>query len=790
METKLVGYNGKIAYINLSTKKIEIKDLDSQIAKDYIGGTGLSAKLIFDMLSKDDYNTIKGDIFNEINPVVFATGPITGTARPSSGRYSVSGISPLTHHWGEGTSGGFFCISLRKCGYDALVITGKAKEPTYLFIDNGKIEFKDASAIWGKDTYETQDVIIKELGITGVKVACIGIAGENLVKYACIMNDEGRAQGRCGFGALMGSKNLKAIAIKGSQKFEGQDTKAILDLRKKITTAQLADPVGALLPYVQSLFGTNSYMDMGMFIGDVPGFYFTETEFTAELLTEKSIKEKYPVFTVGCAGCTLKCGKQTVIQENGVDIKVDGPEYEAFAAFGPLSGVFDSGAVILSGHYANVYGFDVISGGVSIAFLIYLVQNNLAVKKIKTYLQDINIEEITWGNGVLVKKLVHKIAKREDIGNLLAEGVKIMAEKLEVNPELAAHTKGLEFAMHDPRAFAGQALNYMTCCIGASHEKADWFQTEIGGFNAPEWDIISGDRTNITGRERGVMHLQDLRSVDDSAVNCNFETPPKISDFSKYLTYATGTKYTAKTLMEAGERIFNIKRLISCSMGITRKDDKLPKIVTEVLQTGKTAGIKLDLEENLKSYYEYRGWDWETGRPTEKKLKQLWIIPGEGVRSIEKTTDDKIQKLTDDELQKLDKLKVKYLEKLKAKNILWEDMQEYLNFWALLANSDSDFYDEFETSDETIQFEIKKLSDDQWFWLQMDHGKFSSGSGKKEATLNFRFKNESIMAGLFSQSLDAQKLVLTGKLKIKPLGKAKLFANFIELYLSKLGMKL
>ncbi|NPE09997.1 MAG: hypothetical protein GNW80_17085 [Asgard group archaeon] len=285
MTETMTGYNGKIAYIDLTKKEVVVKPLDPEIAEDYIGGTGLSAKLIYDLLSEDDYKKLKKDPYDSVNPIVYATGPVTGTPRPASGRYSVSGISPLTNQWGEGTSGGFFCINLRRSGYDALVITGKSEKPCYIFIENGEIKFKDATKLWGKGTYETQEILKEQIKINGLRIACIGPAAENLVRYACIMNDEGRAQGRCGLGAIMGSKKLKAIAIQKHSKITGQDKKAMLELRKKIDGEK--EQLSQLLPIMQYLYGTNLYMDMGMFAGDVPAYYFTESEFPAEILTEK-----------------------------------------------------------------------------------------------------------------------------------------------------------------------------------------------------------------------------------------------------------------------------------------------------------------------------------------------------------------------------------------------------------------------------------------------------------------------------------------------------------------------
>lgn len=624
MSNNLIGYNGKIAYVDLSNKKWESKDLDPQIAKEYLGGTGLSAKLTYDLLSDNDYETLKNDPFHEINPLIFATGPVTGTIRPSSGRYTVTGISPLTKIWGEGSSGGYFCISLRNSGFDAIVITGKSESPTYLYIHDKTIEFKDASKYWGKDTYETQELIKGDLNSERVRVVTVGLAAENLVKYAAMINDEGRAIGRCGLGALMASKNVKALAVIGSGRVQIHDNKIGKVLIKEAEDALRGDATASLGSFLYTLYGTNGYLDIGMALGDTPAYYYTETEFLAERLTGKTLREEYPVLDYGCAGCTLKCGKQTIVEDNGKEIKVDGPEYESVAAFGPLCGVFDSKKVILANHLSNVYGVDTISCGVSIAFLIYLVENKLGIERIKQNLNDLSIEDIHWGNGDLLLKLIEMISKRKGIGNILAEGVRSMAEKFEVDPGLAAHVKGLEVPMHDPRAFAGQALSYITCCVGANHEKCDWFTVEIGSINYPKLKIQGGDRTTVKRREKGVMALQDIRAIDDSAVNCNFPHP-SLEDIVGHINASTNFNYDVKSISTVGERINTLKRVINCNLGITRTDDRLPSHLLKVLKSGKTTDVKIELEGNLQKYYKFRGWDWETGRPTEEKLNELKI---------------------------------------------------------------------------------------------------------------------------------------------------------------------
>ncbi|MFX1340764.1 MAG: aldehyde ferredoxin oxidoreductase family protein [Promethearchaeota archaeon] len=614
------GYNGKIVYVDLNSQNIKIKELDPKVAEDYVGGVGLSAKLTYDLLTNEDYQTLRDDPLSSVNPLIFATGPLTGTATPSSSRYSVSGISPLTGIWGESTSGGFFPIAFKRSGFDAIVVIGKSDVPKYISIKEGQIELKDAGKIWEMNTRETIKTIKEDLNDDKIRLACIGKAGENLVKYAAIINDEGRAAGRCGLGMVMGKKKLKAIAIKGGQKIEYTDKESLIKTGK----GALGNIHNSFATNFFSNYGTLCYTDIGMIMGDVPSKYFTNTEFRAERLTGKSLKEQYPVIKYACAGCTIGCGRITIAEIDGEEIEIDGPEYETVGAFGPLCNVLEFKPILKANHICNLEGVDTISSGVSIAFLIYLVENQLGIDKISSYLSEIKLNEIKWGNEEVILKLLNQIIERRGIGEILAEGVKIMAEKFGVDPELAAHVKGLEVPMHDPRAYLGQALSYMTCCCGANHNKGDFYN--IDGDAASYSKIRKDDRFKVDGRESAVILYQDLTNIFDSAVICNF-THINIPLLTRLLKVSTGFSSLGnkKKLFLAGERATNLKRLISCKLGCKREDDHLPRIVSQPLKNGGSAGINIDLDNNLKTYYKIRGWDWETGWPSKEKLDELGI---------------------------------------------------------------------------------------------------------------------------------------------------------------------
>ncbi len=614
------GYNGKLAHIDLTEEKVKISDLRREDALNYIGGCGLSAKFMYDSITESSYEILKKNPFDEINPIIFATGPLTATQRPSSGRYSVASISPLTGIWGEATSGGQFPAALKYSGFDAIIITGKSNAPIYIVINNGKIEFKEAKHLWGKNTYDTQDLIKKELNDRRVRVTCIGKAGENLVKYACIINDEGRAAGRSGMGAILGSKNCKALAITGTSKIELYDKNSLSSLSEEaVKTIRKAFSANFF-----EQFGTLCYMDVGQVFGDTPGYYFTDTEFMSSGLTGRGLKEQFPVINAYCYGCSIGCGRTTYLEEEGKDVKIDGPEYETVAAYGPLIGNSDMRYILRMNHLSNEEGVDTISAGVSIAFLIYLVENKLALDKIESYLTDIELEEIKWGNKVIAFKLLEKTINKKDIGSLLSEGTRKMAQILNVDPNLAANVKGLEIPMHDPRAYVAQGLSYMTSCVGANHNKADYFNIDGDAVSFPTLKLKRRDRFEIKRKEKLVAILQDIRAIDDSAITCNFVTLP-IELTIKIFNAITGFNYDEDHLLMCGERINTLKRLINCKLGVTRKDDDLPGIIKKPLNSGSTKGVSLNLEENLKKYYEYREWDWETGFPLKSKLEALGI---------------------------------------------------------------------------------------------------------------------------------------------------------------------
>ncbi|HEX7474875.1 MAG TPA: aldehyde ferredoxin oxidoreductase family protein, partial [Dehalococcoidales bacterium] len=456
------GYFGKFLKINLTNKKIEDLTISDDDLRKYVGGSTLAAKLIY------DYVKLGMDPLAPENPLVFATGPFIGSNVPMVSRAAICGIAPGSGLWGEATTGGNFPFRLKGTGYDGILITGKSDTPVYLLIKGDKPEIKDASHLWGKDSYETQELLDKEVG-GKASTACIGMGGEKLIKFAGIMNDEGRTAGRCGLGALMGSKNLKAVVVSGNQKAEPADSEGLKKLIEEARDCIKSAPNTS----GYRLYGTNMYIDLGMRLGDVPTKYFTKSIFPVEKLHGPAFRSRYNMASYACSGCPVGCGR--IIKDFSDDIKrVDGPEYETVAAFGPLCMNFDIDTVVRANHFCNVHGIDTMSAGVSIAFAMHLYEKGILTKE-KAGM------EIKWGDGAVILKLLDMIIKQEGFGVILSKGVKEMAVLLGVDPEEAAHVKGLEFPMHDSRAYQGAALSYAVGPRGACHLKGSFYNLDAPG---------------------------------------------------------------------------------------------------------------------------------------------------------------------------------------------------------------------------------------------------------------------------------------------------------------------
>ncbi len=601
------GYMGKILRVDLSTGKIWDEPLDEEYARAFVGGSGLAARYVYDMVDGDT------DPLGPENPLVFMTGPLVGTAMPSAGRCSVCALSPLTHIWGESNTGGFFGPELHFAGYDGVIITGQAEKPVWLSIVEGRPELHDAADLWGCDSYVTQERVREALGEPKARVACIGPAGENRIKMAAVMNDHGRAAGRTGMGAVMGSKNLKAVGVRGSANIPLADPDGFKAVVREII-AGLDEDMQAMS---FQLAGTASGVDMLLMYGDMPIRYYQQGEWEgASNLSGVLMTDQYLNKGTACYRCPIACGRETRAPNYGLD-KVDGPEYETLGAFGSLAMVDDLEAVIYAGHLCNVYGVDTISTGCTIALACEMFERGIISAA------DTGGLDIRYGDVQMAHRLIEMIAHRDGFGAVLAEGSAALAERFGV-PELAVTVNRLEVPMHDPRAFAGLAVTYALSPRGACHMEGDMYGVDMGMGPALELGILPGDRFDAT-EEKGriAARQQAWRNLYNAMILCQFQNPG-VERVLAALNGATGWGLEADDLMTLGKRIVTLKRMLNMRRGLTRADDRLPDLLMQPLEGG-TEGMVPDVGMLLAGAYAEYGWDTETGKPTRETLEELGL---------------------------------------------------------------------------------------------------------------------------------------------------------------------
>ena len=602
------GYMGRLLRVDLSAGTVEDIPLDLSLAQQFVGGSGLAARLLGEALSPSL------DPYAAEAPLIFMTGPFVGTPIPAAGRYSVVARSPLTGLVGEANSGGFWGPELRFAGYDGIIITGRAEPWVVLVIEEGNARLIEAPHLAGLDTYQVQARLREELGLPKARIATIGPAGEHRVRYAAIMNDHGRAAARTGLGAVMGSKGLKAIVVYGKSKVPIARPKVFRDVLRRTMRFVIDD----LYTQMLRLGGTILYTEVGAMYGDVPGRYYTEgdVEPWVQKVSAPALTDHYLLKHVPCYRCPIACGREIRLPEYH-EPQVDGPEYETAVGFSFMIGADNLADAAYAGHLCNRYGLDTISTSATIAFAFYLYNEGLLKPA------DVDGLDLSWGNSQAAVRLVEKIARREGIGDLLAEGVKRVADALGV-PELAAHVKGLEVPYHDPRAFSGMALVYATATRGADHMSGDMYHVDTGR-EVPELGIVAGDRWEISEEKaRVTARVMDYRAFTNSVILCHFEdvTAQGMVDL---LNAVTGWDWTVEDIALAGERIYTFKRLLNHRLGMTRKDDRLPKMLLRPFSSGNSAGYVPEVDTLLSLYYRVRGWDEETGMPLPETLARLGL---------------------------------------------------------------------------------------------------------------------------------------------------------------------
>ncbi len=612
------GYMGKILRVDLSKQKITEEFPDEKALKMFLGGSGLATKYLFDDVRKGV------DPLGPENELIFMTGPLTGTTSPSGGRYSVIAKSPLTGFWGQANSAGYWGVDFKRSGFDGVIFQGISPKPVYLVTDDGKAELRDAEHLWGRGVFETTSMIKEELGDKKFNVACIGSAGENLVRYAAIINDLHRAAGRCGMGAVMGSKRLKAIASRGSRKVEIADEDEFHKIVRK--SVELVNE--SFIKMSLETYGTAVVIDLVEIRGGLPTRNWQTGVFpSVGKINGPAIVDNILVDRKACFACPISCGRVTEIKAGPYVSKGEGPEYESIGAFGSGCGIDNLEAIAFAHYLSNDYGLDVISTGSTIAFAMECYEKGILTKL------DTDGLELRFGNPDVLITLVHKIAKREGIGNLLAEGVKIASERLGKGSErFAMHTKGLELPYYDPRAAKITGLAFATANRGGCHITAYVQAPTFLGIPIPilrEEDREPFDPFSEDPRlAKIVKDMEDAFAVFDSAGMCKFIGLILPADhWATMISTVTGWKdFDENAFRKTGERIYNIERAFNVREGMTRAHDTLPRrLLEEPLPEGPAKGHVINLDPLLDAYYELRGWDKKTGKPTPEKLKELGL---------------------------------------------------------------------------------------------------------------------------------------------------------------------
>jgi len=608
------GVFNKVLRIDLTSGKIEIESYSDDKWRKYLGGSGLGVRILYD---ETDENT---DPLGPENPLIFLTGPLVGTTAPNFGRFQVITKSPLTGGFGESNCGGTWGHKLKRAGYDGIIFTGKADKPVYINIDEDKVDILDACDIWGKDSVET-DLVMKNRHGGKTVTCCIGPAGERLVKIAAIMTDgkDGRAAGRCGVGAVMGSKNVKAIAVNGSLQVPLADPDVFKESVKEWAPkiSEIADPLLAN--------GTSGGFVFCESEGELPIKNWIEgnlegaENISGPVMTETILTGRY-----NCAQCVIKCGRVVHVKEGKyASDEGGGPEYETLGMLGSNCMITDLAAVQMGNELCNRFGLDTISTGACVSFTMEAYEQGLVSES------DLGGIMAEWGDADAMIALIKKIAYREDFGDILAEGTRFASEKIGGKAtEMAVQIRGLDFPAHDPRAIFSTALQYATSARGACHLSSFTHDLEYGAEIPPDFNLQKpGDRFTQEGRPEFIAGMQNIMGLFDSLTGCKFMifgmNEKTLGLICEWLNSITGWDMTIDELVKTGERIFNLKRMYNVRLGQSRKDDILPpRMLNLPRNSGGAEGKLPDLEPMLDGYYKFRRWD-NNGIPTDDLLKEL-----------------------------------------------------------------------------------------------------------------------------------------------------------------------
>ncbi len=607
------GNMGKVLEVDLSSRTTSEIELDDEIYRQYIGGTGIAAKLLYDR------GNLEAEPLDPDNLLIFATGPLTGIGASGSSRFSVGTRSPQTGIWGQASCGGNFGPELKRCGYDGIIFKGTAAEPVYLLIGEDSAQVLPASDLWGKDAYETTDMLKEKHG-KQCKICAIGPASENGVLYGSIINDYGHIFGRSGVGTVMGAKNLKALAAQGSKKMEYADPDRVKELQREHREAVEENVLcGAI-----SAFGSGANMDAKMFEGDVPVRNWGQGEWEegAEKLSGIALMDTFGTGHETCRGCAVKCKPVIEIKEGPYAMpEGPGPEYETQAAFGTLIMNDDLAAVCKMNDYCNRAGMDTITCGATIAWAMDCYENG--VLKPENY-DGIKLE---WGDVATVMELLPKIVARDGkLGALLAKGSRNASDEIGAGSEYLTDSKGLEAAMHNPRCNWGDGLAYAISIRGACHVSNVTYMLEWGAVEYPEIGLDKNYQgQSAEFKAEAAAKTADVGIITNSACWCQFSgCMITITQFKDLFNAAADYNWSIDDMMQAAERVWFLQRCLGHIWGSTGDDDRIGQKIMTPVEDGMTAGVVPDMDRMLREFYEYRGLAGD-GKPNAEVLERLGL---------------------------------------------------------------------------------------------------------------------------------------------------------------------
>jgi len=612
------GYFGKVLWIDLSEGTFKEEELPDKIYQQYLGGYGLATKLLYENIPA------KTDALSPDAIIGYFPGLLTGSIAPLTGRFMLAGKSPLTGTWGDSNCGGYFGREIKRCGYDGLLIKGAAETPKYIAIINGDMQILDANELWGLDTYETEDKIIEKHG--NVKIASIGPAGERLSLMSCIIHDKMRAAGRSGFGAVLGSKKLKALAIKGDQKLSIADNDALVQITKEYNTSAKNAESGAM--YLYNKFGLSCLNFSSVISGDAPikNWGGTPEDFPMEKLNKIVADEvnKYRVRNYGCFSCPVQCGAVMKVPEANID-ETHIPPYETCMAFGPLLLNDDLISLFILNDLCNRAGIDVISVGGSVAFAIECFENQIINK------EDTDGIELTWGNTDAIIEIVKKIINNEGFGKILADGPKSAAEIIGKGSEkFAMHSKGQVLAMHDPKFFNTMARTYAYDPTPGRHTASSLDHFISSGFMnrnkyVKEFNLPRGFKRPGDARYEGMKMCVGLHQCINSLGMCYFTYWFQPYPLLEIIKAVIGWDLSIDDILEIGLRIQNLRQAFTVREGVILANNELPGRVVgnPPFETGPNRGKTIDYQSDFKGFCEKMGWNPENGYPLAETLKNL-----------------------------------------------------------------------------------------------------------------------------------------------------------------------